>query len=45
MPYNPSIHAAIYIDKDYHKLLKLLAERQRRTLKATVEMLIESKIA
>jgi len=44
MPYNPKRQSNILIDKEYYDKLKVLAERQRRTIKATIEMLIESKI-
>lgn len=41
MSYNPEIHSIILIDKKYKELLKAYAKRNKRTLKASLEVIIE----
>lgn len=42
MPYNPEIHSTIVLSKKHKALLQKLADKQRRTLRATIEVLIET---
>lgn len=43
MPYNPEIHSIVVISKKHKTTLKKLAKNQRRTLQATLELLIEQE--
>lgn len=41
MPYNPEIHATVILSKRHKDMLKKIAKKQRRTMQATLEILIE----
>ena len=41
MSYDPDKHAILLIDKKYKELLKDYAKRNKRTLKASLEIIIE----
>jgi hypothetical protein len=41
MPYDPKIHSTQIISKKHKALLKKLAKKQRRSMQATLEILIE----
>jgi len=41
MPYDPQIHSSIIISKEHKEKLKVVALKQRRTLQATLELLID----
>jgi len=41
MSYDPDKHAILLIDKKYKELLKEYAKRNKRTLKASLEIIIE----
>jgi len=41
MPYNPKTQATIIISKEHKEMLRQIAQKQRRSLRATIELLIE----
>lgn len=44
--YKPELHSGLpYIDKEYKKMLDLLAEKDKRSLKAELEYIIQETFA
>jgi hypothetical protein len=41
MPYNPGTQSIVIVSKKHHAMLKELALKNRRTLQAQLELLIE----
>lgn len=42
MAYDPSKEQTVVIGKEYHTMLKAIAEIQKRNLRTTLELLIEA---
>lgn len=45
MAYDPTKEQTVVIGKEQHSLLKAIAERQKRNLRTTLELLIEKEHA
>lgn len=41
MPHNPETDAQVAISKQHHKMLKEIAQKQKRTIRGATEVLIE----
>jgi hypothetical protein len=44
MPYNPAEHSNVIVSKRHKALLKKYAKTKRRTMQATLEIIIEKAI-
>jgi len=44
MPYDAKLHAPVLISKAHRDMLKLLAKKQKRSMKDTLELLIETNV-